>query len=77
MNFTEICTMITLVISSGISSVSKMYPNGIQFRNRSKVSRVDPTRAGFSEFSCKQITIFTADTILLMKISNNCLNNIS
>lgn len=43
----------TLYISVLINLVSNIYPRGIQFRNRSKVSKVAWTKGAFWEFSCK------------------------
>lgn len=34
-----------------MSFVSKMYPKGIQFRNLSNVSRLEPTKGAFCELS--------------------------
>lgn len=50
--------MSTLYISVLINLVSNIYPRGIQFRNRSKVSKVAWTKGAFWEFSCKQPLVF-------------------
>lgn len=50
--------MSTLYISVLINLVSNIYPKGIQFRNRSKVSKVAWTKGAFWEFSCKQQLVF-------------------
>ena len=47
-----VSTLYTRVL---ISLVSKMYPRGIQFRKRSRVSRVAWTRGAFWEFSCHRV----------------------
>jgi len=50
--FTHIHITFKLTLKSvWISFVSKMYPSGIQLRNRSKVSSVASTSAAFCEFS--------------------------
>lgn len=36
-----------------MSLVSKIYPRGIQFKNRSNVSNVEPTSGAFCELSCR------------------------
>lgn len=46
--------MSTLYISVLINLVSNIYPKGIQFRKRSKVSKVAWTKGAFWEFSWKQ-----------------------
>ena len=44
-------TFRNLNINVLINFVSNMYPNGIQLRNRSNVSKVTPTSGGFCELS--------------------------